>query len=314
MELQDISPQRMTPAAPTFGESMGIYLLSGALLILFGAPIQQKHLFLGLFATEILFVVGPAVVYALSCRYDLRRTFSLFPASMKTALLSVMIASAGFVLVGMIAALQEYIFPRSPEYQAAWKTLMQKFLAFPFGVTLAVVAVLPGICEELFFRGFVLRGARQRCSDEFAIILVGLLFGAFHVDPYRFLPTSLLGMLFGYMVAKTGSLIPGMIAHVVNNSIAMLLSFAAQALSAQTDASLPPLAAEEQLLSLPYLLAALPIAFVAAVVLWSGLRALPVAAPIGDECPPEFSPLLPESQADEEHHLPPVHLLIEEEK
>ena len=314
MELQDISPPRITPAAPTFGESMGIYLLSGALLIVFGAQIQQKHLFLGLFATEILFIVAPAVVYARFCRYDLRRAFSLFPVSLKTALLSVIIASAGFVLVGMIAALQEEIFPRSPEYQAAWEMLLQKFLAYPLGVTLAVVAVLPGICEELFFRGFILRGVRQRCSDEFAIILVGLLFGAFHFDPYRFFPTSLLGILFGYMVVKTGSLIPGMIAHVVNNSVAMLLSFAAQTLSAQADASFSPFAAEKEFLSLSSLLAALPVACIAAGVLWLGLRALPAVAQVSDGFSPELALFSPESQTDEEHQLPPANLLIEEEK
>lgn len=314
MELQDNFSQCVTPALPTFGESIGIYLLSGALLVVFGAQIQQKHLFLGLFITEILFVVAPAFAYTLSCRYDLRRTFLLSPATFRTVSLSIIIACAGFVLVGMITAIQEYIFPRSTEYQVAWEALLQKFHTLPLGLTLGIVAILPGVCEELFFRGFILHGVRQRCSDDFAIILVGLLFGAFHFDPYRFFPTSLLGMLFGYMVVKTGSLAPGMIAHIVNNSIAMLLSFAAQTLSAQADASLSPLAAEEQLLSSPYLLVALPMACIAAGVLWLGLRALPAVAQHDDEYSPELAPFSHESQNDEEHQLPPANLLIEEEK
>lgn len=313
MELQNISPQRVTPAVPTFGESMGIYLFSGALLVFVGAQFQQQSLLFGLFATEILLIVFPAFMYAAANHYNLRKTFSLLPISAPTALLSVMIASAGFVLVGMITALQEYIFPRSPEYQAAWEIVLQKFLAVPFGVTLAVVAVLPGVCEELFFRGFILRGVRQRCSDDFAIILVGLLFGAFHFDPYRFFPTSLLGMLFGYLVVKTGSLVPGMIAHAVNNSIAMLLAFAAQTFSTQADASFSPLAVEEHLLSLPSLLAALPVALVAASVLWLALRALPVA----NACygrPAEHSLPLLTLQSDEEQRASSDNLLIEEEK
>ena len=313
MELQNVSIQRVTPALPTFGESMGIYLLSGALLVFVGAQFQQQSLFIGLFATEIFLIVSPAFIYAAANHYNLRKTFPLLPISAPTALLSVIIASAGFVLVGMISALQEYILPRSPEYQAAWESVLQKFLAVPFGVTLAVVAVLPGICEELFFRGFILRGVRQRCSDDFAIILVGLLFGAFHFDPYRFLPTSLLGMLFGYMVVKTGSLVPGIIAHAVNNSIAMLLSFAAQTFSTQADASFSSRAVEEQLLSSPYLLAALPVVLVAASVLWLALRALPVA----NACygrPAEHSLPLLTLQSDEEQRASSDNLLIEEEK
>lgn len=313
MELQNISPQRVTPAVPTFGESMGIYLFSGALLVFVGAQFQQQSLLFGLFATEIFLIVSPAFMYAAANHYNLRKTFSLLPISASTALLSVMIASAGFVLVGMITALQEYIFPRSPEYQAAWEVVLQKFLAVPVGVTLAVVAVLPGVCEELFFRGFILRGVRQRCSDDFAIILVGLLFGAFHVDPYRFLPTSLLGMLFGYLVVKTGSLVPGMIAHAVNNSIAMLLAFAAQTFSTQADASFAPLAVEEHLLSLPSLLAALPVALVAASALGLALRALP-AANACDERPTECSLPSLTLQADEEQRASSDNLRIEEEK
>ena len=313
MELQDISPQRVMPAVPTFGESMGIYLFSGALLLFVGAQFQQQSLLFGLFATEILLIVSPAFMYAAANHYNLRKTFSLLPISASTALLSVMIASAGFVLVGMITALQEYIFPRSPAYQAVWEVVLQKFLAVPVGVTLAVVAVLPGVCEELFFRGFILCGVRQRCSNDFAIILVGLLFGAFHFDPYRFLPTSLLGMLFGYLVVKTGSLVPGMIAHAVNNSVAMLLAFAAQTFSTQADASFSPLAVEEQLLSLPYLRVALPVTLVAASALWLALRALP-AANACDDRPVEC--LLPSLtlQADEEQHASSDTLRIEEEK
>ncbi len=310
MELQDISPQRVMPAVPTFIESIGLYLLSGALLVFAGAQLQQQSLFLGLFATEVLFIVCPALIYTLASHYNLRKTFPLIPIPATSVLLCVIIACAGFALVGMMTAVQEYIFPRSPEYQAVWEALLQKFHALPLGLTIGVVAVLPGICEELFFRGFILRGVRQRCSDEFAIVLVGLLFGAFHFDPYRFFPTSLLGMLFGSMVVKTGSLVPGMIAHAVNNSIAILISFAAQTLPAQADAPLTP----DELFSLPYLLAALPVALIAASVLWSGLRALPAAANERSESSAELILSSVESQSDEENQPSSVNLRIEEEK
>ena len=55
---------------------------------------------------------------------------------------------------------------------------------------------------------------RQRFSPWVAIVLVGVLFGIFHFDPYRLLPTTLLGVLFGYMVLKTGSIFTGMIAFL----------------------------------------------------------------------------------------------------
>jgi uncharacterized protein len=60
------------------------------------------------------------------------------------------------------------------------------------------------------------------------------LFGAFHFDPYKFVPVALLGGLFGYLVVRTGSLFTGIVAHVTNNTLTLLLS-----VSAQRMASLP---------------------------------------------------------------------------
>jgi sodium transport system permease protein len=172
----------------------------------------------------------------------------------------------------VIAALQELILPRSEDYQALWQQVLQQFHELPLVLTLLLVAVLPGICEELLFRGFLLQGLRSRCSPWCAIVAAGILFGAFHVDPYRFVPVSLLGILFGYLVLKTGSILTAMVAHATNNSIAILISYAI--LTAQEQQKLPPQTTAESLLTVASLLQMLPMIAIALVVFIAGLRAM----------------------------------------
>lgn len=256
-------------AFPTGRDAAAIYLISGILLIFLGSRFQGEHLLFGLVVSEIMFVSSPALLYTLASRHGLRETFHLNPISLKTAGLSILIACPAFVVMNIAALAQEWLFPRSAIYQQYWETFFARFQQFPFVVAIAMIAALPGICEELLFRGFLLRGMRRQLPAPAAVALTGVLFGAFHLDPYRFLPTSLLGMLFGCMVIRTGSILPGMIAHAANNTIALTLSMTLYKLRDL------PSRPDETLLTWRHLLAAVPTAALAGWLVWRGLRALP---------------------------------------
>ena len=62
-------------------------------------------------------------------------------------------------------------------------------------LTLFLMAVTPAVCEEMLFRGPILRGFATRFSPAGAAILTGLLFGLYHGDVWRFLPTAVLGVM-----------------------------------------------------------------------------------------------------------------------
>jgi membrane protease YdiL (CAAX protease family) len=92
------------------------------------------------------------------------------------------------------------------------------------GLALAILvfALLPALCEEILFRGFVLRGLLHRVSPAKAVIWSALIFGAFHFDLYRLLPTAVLGLVLGWVAVTTGSLWPSIVLHAANNAIAVL--------------------------------------------------------------------------------------------
>jgi ABC-2 type transport system permease protein/sodium transport system permease protein len=96
---------------------------------------------------------------------------------------------------------------------------------------LIAMALLPGICEELFFRGYLFRALRTQLSGRATVIVAALLFGGFHlITDYalaieRFLPSTLLGLVLGWVCLRTGSVVPGMILHVCHNGLLLSLAW-----------------------------------------------------------------------------------------
>ena len=89
--------------------------------------------------------------------------------------------------------------------------------------TFLVVAVSAPIIEEFLFRGIVLSGFLKIYSPWKAIILSSVFFGIFHLNPWQFIPAVFAGLLIGYVFWKTGSLLPCLFIHWINNFAGWLL-------------------------------------------------------------------------------------------
>ena len=89
----------------------------------------------------------------------------------------------------------------------------------PFGIL--SIALLAPILEELLFRGAI-QGHLQGVLKHpwVAILIASFLFGVVHMNPAQIPFAFLLGAMFGWLYYRTGSLLPGIIGHVLNNSIA----------------------------------------------------------------------------------------------
>lgn len=96
--------------------------------------------------------------------------------------------------------------------------------------TLALIAVaflvtlLAPICEELFFRGFCFTALRRTVGVAAGAILTGVIFGVIHAggtDAVFLVPLGVLGALLCLLYWRTGSIVPCMVLHAVNNSIAL---------------------------------------------------------------------------------------------
>lgn len=105
-----------------------------------------------------------------------------------------------------------------------------------FGWFFLIIMLIPGIWEEVAFRGVITKLNLRRYSQRTTWIIVSILFGLFHfvnllVGRYLVLTilqviyAALLGFLFGYMFIKTKSLIPSIIAHYLIDSVGQLFLF-----------------------------------------------------------------------------------------
>lgn len=81
------------------------------------------------------------------------------------------------------------------------------------------LAVLGPILEELLFRGAVTKELLKRYKPGTAIVLSGLLFGLFHINPAQVVGAILIGFFFAWLYYRTRSLVPGIVLHILNNGM-----------------------------------------------------------------------------------------------
>ena len=87
-----------------------------------------------------------------------------------------------------------------------------------------VIAVTPALCEEILFRGYFQRSC-ERVIGWKSVILAGGLFGLYHMQPLGLLSLSTMGLLFGYLYFRSGSLLTSMAAHFTNNFLVLLVNY-----------------------------------------------------------------------------------------
>ncbi len=91
---------------------------------------------------------------------------------------------------------------------------------------LLMIAVVPAIGEELLFRGVLQKiFIKWTKNIHVGIWITAILFSAFHMQFYGFLPRMVLGLLFGYLLVWSGSMWLPIIAHFINNAAAVVAMY-----------------------------------------------------------------------------------------
>jgi hypothetical protein len=153
--------------------------------------------------------------------------------------------------------------------------VFEQLETWELGAVLAGVVVAAPLCEEFFFRGLLQKGISEWLGGESPVrplLLTSLLFSLLHFDPVGFLARWELGLLFGLLALRTGSLWPGIFAHAANNGVSAGLFLAARG------------SGEEAPLQLPQVLVLAAAGWAGLGLLWLAIRArLKAPAELGDE-------------------------------
>jgi len=88
-----------------------------------------------------------------------------------------------------------------------------------------LIAIVPALGEELFFRGSVMQIINRLKRPVFAIWVTAFIFSAVHFQFYGFIPRFLLGALFGYLLYWSNSMWLPILAHFLNNGLAVVFYY-----------------------------------------------------------------------------------------
>ena len=103
--------------------------------------------------------------------------------------------------------------------------ILTSLMKEPWGYV--AVGILAPLAEEVVFRGAILRtllGIMSKKNHWVAIIISAALFGLAHFNAAQFINALLMGLLLGWMYYRTGSLVPGILLHWINNTMAYVLT------------------------------------------------------------------------------------------
>lgn len=153
---------------------------------------------------------------------DPRTAFALRPVHPLVWLAVLIGAPAGYIVgIGLAGLVDTYVFPVPQNVLEAFgDTLLGDEM--PLWQLLFFLTIMPGILEELAFRGVLLHGLRKTFGPVGMCLVVGAIFGIFHVSLFRLVPTAYLGMIFAAVVLLTGSIFPVMLWHFANNAIGLV--------------------------------------------------------------------------------------------
>ncbi|MDX9748982.1 MAG: type II CAAX endopeptidase family protein [Paludibacter sp.] len=127
-----------------------------------------------------------------------------------------------------LAGLEASLKAMEAEAEALTKRLLTMNSVGEFLFTIGLVALIPAVGEELFFRGVIQKLIHTKWGPHAAVWLTALIFSAIHFQFYGFVPRMMLGALMGYLLVWSGSLWYPIVAHFVNNATVVFFYYADQ--------------------------------------------------------------------------------------
>ena len=220
---KDPAPRRGVPSPEA---ALGFVAIVAVVFVAVGGLLQFMMGEAGLLAAEWLIMLVPAVLFVWLGGFDPVATLSLRRPSGRHLVGAVLVIAGCLPVAWIIGWLQSFVLPVPPEVVEGLEELVTADSLGRLAWLAVLLAVTPAICEEALFRGVLLGGTRTLPPWRM-IVLNGVVFGVFHLSIgtfVRFLPTAWLGIVIAWTVWRTGSIFTGVLMHLLNNGIIVLLA------------------------------------------------------------------------------------------
>ena len=218
-------------AAGTVAVIFPVFFLSGSLVGRMAELSIERRLLANAVLTAAMFGGLPLLV-SLWRRVSIAGAFQLRRPSVLALAGAVIAGAAAWPLVHEVVLLSAKFGAISlgAEQMERARGILEAWKDVPYVIRVMSIAIVPAIFEELCFRGFLLGSLRRRTSPWLAILISAAAFGFFHIlvggtlAIERLAPSTLLGIVLGWIAIRTGSVFPGMAFHILNNAAIVTLA------------------------------------------------------------------------------------------
>ncbi len=223
-----------------------LYQLGGAILtlLIFGLNYESANVNAMRLLTmggQILFILLPALIFAKFVYTDVTSALRVKLPGIK---------EIGLFIVGLIILtpllqsfiyIQNFLFTKLAEnfaffnsirklldeidklVESAYGSLLEANSLYEGSFIVFIVAVVPAICEETFFRGFVQKSFEQKIKPFGAALITAVFFGFYHFNPYGLIALIALGLYFGFAAYTSNSIVVPIALHFANNLFAVVV-------------------------------------------------------------------------------------------
>ena len=211
----------LTGANKLFFAFTVVFLAYQFIASFFLGEVLYDNIYTIIIINEVL-VASFVLIYCFARKIDIRETFRIKKLGLAPALFITLLSVPLFLAATMLNKFVVYgllfIADLPPQSLPVPKTPGE------LAVAVLITGVMPGVCEELMHRGFLLTAYERRGSYR-AVVIVAILFGLFHFDIMNLLGPIFLGAVFGYYVIRTDSIFAGILAHFLNNAIVVVIQY-----------------------------------------------------------------------------------------
>jgi uncharacterized protein len=230
--------RRLSPAAFVTLSLIGVFILyqviaGGLMLVLAGGEIREDTVTLVRWSTligQLLFLLVPTLILT-HLRYgSLREPLRLRwpdPVQLVVVLAGVFAfqqVMQGYLLlqeaIPLPATLERIIEPIKRMMETMYRLLLVSRNPGELVLVIVTVAVVPALSEEILFRGLVQTDLERIMGGWKSAVIAGVIFGLYHVNPFSLVPIVGLGVVFGLIVHRSGTIVLAMAAHFMNNLLA----------------------------------------------------------------------------------------------
>ncbi|NFH68254.1 CPBP family intramembrane metalloprotease [Clostridium botulinum] len=191
-------------------------IVGGQVLGIFYNILGISDIRLILFLNHMILFIIPAIIYVIIVKPNIKQTFKLNKLYLKDFFLIIVLSFVSQPLVSLFSLITSFFFENDIG------NFVSEISSTPFLIMLLLMAVMPAITEEITLRGIVQSGYDDK-SDLKTCIVIGLLFGIFHLNGQQFLYAAVLGGILAYLVRVTNSIFASMTLHFMINGTSVVM-------------------------------------------------------------------------------------------